>query len=1407
MGTVSAVDDNVTDVDVALYNDENLAIEDASDEVLSDSNSHTINAGNYLNYFTNKGNLISTSVNEGDTIYLDGTFSNLNFIFDKQVNVIGTSTVNLKNSAITLSNGASGSSIASLKIANTKANTIGVFLNNANNCTVKNCVINNTGMASHCIAVANGANYNNIIGNNVSCYGITYGHGGTRSTSPLLVSGSHYNSIINNIVESDDANGIYLSSYNHDPIKGGVSNFNLIYNNTVHYNVLPTSWSYGIQVMGGNNTIKSNTVIGGYRGISTSSGSYNTIINNRIINLTGADYNHLGVEVGGEYAIVGASYSIIANNSVINAKIISTGAGISLVDNSIAENNFINVTSYGKGIDASGSNVIVRNNVIFTESGSGVHEKDEGSGLLVQNNTITSLSGVGILIEKLSSRRMPSNVTVIENTISTGNKNAIEASGVQANTSVIDLKSNKIIGSGNIVSPAGVFDTSKPTYIFNGTTHYITPENIRDYINENGGLGPEISDGDILSFKGNFTNEIIFVTKSIKITGNAPIFYNSSFKITALNVWIENLIIINKDANRVNAWGIFVNQGLGVRIINNTIKVNDPKASYAIYVLESSSVEVYNNYLFSEGTYLTFTLLSYASENCDFSNNTISTIGTDEIHAYEPKKCLDGEEACLDGNEFCLDGGHIVPEIYRTYGILMLYSSNNNVNGNDVNVTSRLKEKYPTSGENASTNSLVGIDLYYNSHNNTFSNNNVFVKGMDNYIYGMGVLGAVTGHTAPEGQGASNNKFIGNNITLEGNYFATGIIAGEESWNTKMEGNIINLNSDCVVYGITLEMSQESLINYNSLNLTSQVIYGIDAISSNGNEILSNNISTHSKTSCAVLVSNGNSNNISYNLINSNGSGEELTFMNLDFISCKNSGIYLVANSTINNIINNNVTSTSGYAILLDSEAKYNTISYNYLDSKERIGNDAVNNSEGNNIQNNYKFVVSASYNSSEVKYLGTGEFIFNFAEGADGGILKLYDLDDNYLNETIVYNGFANVKYSFNSAYVPSQYLFYAKFIKDNFKLAIFEVNFEIIKGNIVIGLDNVTMIQGDSHNIIANVQDEFGNPIEGATVKFSRNNSVGIVRFIGSAITDGQGIASLNYTAQASLGEGAHDIFAEVIQTDYYNGAKNSSKLTVLPRLDVIISISDKTYFGGVLATLKDSNGNVIADKKVTVIIGSISYPIISNGAGEIILPENVVKGSYLVNISSSAEGQYNKAFISEQTNILPLISGNKDYSVYYGNTVKIKACILDSNGNPVGGGKSVVFTVGGKSKTISTDSYGYATYSIKSSVGTYSVSINYNGYVVSNKVTFKPTLIAKNIVKKKAKTTKFSVKLVDKKGKILKNKKITFKIKGKKYTAKTNKKGIATVSIKNLKVGKFTISSSYGGCTIKNTIKIKK
>ena len=1525
ISAVSAVDDaNITQLtdgatqdtlEVSVDKDISYGSSDLNEMVSVDNasvikaSSHTITESNYNQYFNvNDGKLVSADVAPGDTIILQGSFSKKSFVFDKLINIEGASNNKLSNSMITLLSGASGSSIANLNIENKNNMTYGIFLNSANNCSVNGCTVKNTGMSSYCICIANGANYNNVTDNNLKAYDITYGHGSfTRSTPPLLLSGSNNNYIANNHIEADDANGIYLSSYSGGPIKGGESNYNTIFNNTVHYNVLPTSWAYGIQIMGRNNNIKNNTVIGGYRGISTS-GSGNVITGNYIITVTGADYNHPGVETGGEYGIVASYNSYVSNNKIIGAKIISTGAGISALDNSIVEDNFVNVTLKGRGIVAGGDYVVIRNNVIFTESGSGVFQLGDDTGLLVEGNNITSISGVGILVDKLNPRALPKNVTVINNTIATNNKYAIDASGVQADTSNIDPLSNKIIGGGLINSPAGVIDTSKPVYIYSGTTHTVTPENIRDYINDNGGLTAEVKDKDILNFEGVFNNEIIYITKPIKITGNNPIFYNSTFKVTSGGVWIENLTIINSEADRVNAWGIFVNQAQGVKITNNKISVNDSKASYAIYVLQSTYIDVLNNELTSEGEYLTFTLLSYACEDCIFANNTIKTIGTGEPYRFSPEKCIDGNELvingksycldgnelvidgtsycldgneltidgvsycldgnelvidgtsycidgnefvidgtrycldgneltidgvsyqfndnkliingttycldgnevtiggntycldgnktidgkvycldgnelvidgvsyqfinnkltvngtvycldgnevtiggntycldgnelvidgksycldgnelvingtryCIDGNEYCMDGAHVVSEIYQTYGILLLYSSNNLVSGNDVNVTSKLQDQQSTMGNKSSQNSIVGIDLYFNSHNNTFSNNNVFVKGNDNYIYGMGVLGYYTGHNAPKGQGATNNKFISNTITLEGVYCVEGIIIGDESEDTLVENNVLNLKSDAVIYGIYFEMSQKSTVKNNTLNLNSQAIYGIEGYNSNDNQILDNTINANAKDAYGVILLNGNNNVITGNKINANGTGEPISVVILDSIGHGNAGIYLIANSNDNYIANNEIKSNKGHAVSLDDEAVNNRIVDNYLESEQGFANNAISNVKNNIVADNYIYIATASSEDVNAKYMGTGEFRLTFDKNVDGAIVKFYDVDGKYFAQSVVSNGMVSVKYKFDASYTPAQYLFSAKIFKENYKASNFNINVAISKSDVVINVADVRIGQGDKGNIVAKVTDEFGNPINGVSVIFNRINSAGRATAIGTAVTNKEGIASISYAVANSLNLGVHTITAAVAGNDKYNAGNVSSKLAVTEKI---------------------------------------------------------------------------------------LFVGAKNYAVYYGNTVNYKIQIKDDNTKKILSNKLVTFKINGKTKNVYTDKNGYASYSVKLAAGSYTITASCNGYSSSKKITFKPTLTAKNISKKKSKTTKFTVKLVDKKGKILKNKKITFKFKNKNYAAKTNSKGIATLSLKNINVGKYTITSSYGGCTIKNTITIKK
>ena len=1503
IGAVSAIEDadmNITSsdgdiietsdaIDVVSSAEEETVISDSSDDVLSDE-PITVTAQNYLSYFDKNGNAQST-INEGDTVKLDGSFSNVNFIFNKKVNVEGTSSCSLSGCTVKLLSGASGSVVSNLIIRNYADYAQGVCLDGADECIVKNCFINNTGQSSYAIALGNNANNNQIIDNQLSCYGETYGHN-ARSTPPLVVFGSHNNYIANNHLECDDANGIYFSNYGGGPFTGGESNYNTIFNNTIKYNVLPTSWSYGIQVMGSYNLIDSNTVIGAYRGISTVVSQYspggNIIVNNRVVNLIGNDFSN-GRPSGGENAIVGTYNSIIKNNRIENASIMASGSGISALDNSTVENNYVEVANYaGKGISAYGDDIKVKNNTIITVSGIGIFQQGAFNNLTVDSNSITSKSGVGVHIIKENNKNRPKDVKIINNRISTKAEYIINALDVELDSNW-EIRNNL---GGSILTPNGTYDANRPIYEYNGTVHEITSQNWDTYIDDNGNFKSNIiKEHDTLKFVGTFANKEIKINSPVKITGNNPIFYNTTFNVISGGVWIENLTIIN-NKSKINNWGIVVNKvDDGVTIINNNISVYDLKSAYAIYIVGSSLIDVINNTLFSSGDFLTYTLLSYSAYECRFINNTINTLGTGEVYTYTDEYCIDGEWVCIDGEWYysesntvcidgewyalegqrvcidgewyalegqrvcidgewynlegqqvcidgqqvcldgqnvcldgqnvcldgqnvcldgqqvsfdgsCLDGSHVVQELQRTYGILMLYSSDNEVSRNKVNVSSKLNRTLPNIGNNSSKNTIIGIDLYYNSHNNTFSENEVFVKGNDNYIYGMGVLGYYTGHNAPNGQGANSNQFIDNKISLEGTYFATGIIVGDESKNTLVKNNVIVVRATNVTYGVTLEMSHKSTVENNSITLNSDLIYGLQAYASNENNICGNDFNLKAKKIYGIAF-NSDNNIISNNKMVANSTGENLTFKELDSINGENSGMFLCGNSTGNLIKCNNITSTHGYAINIDSLASGNTVSDNYLVSQLGNANAAVNNLGNNDINENYAYLISGLLSQSEIPYLEFGNYTFTvddeLTEKLEGAKVDFYVVDV-FIGSSNLKNGSATLSYRLGEDFTPATYMIHCIVSKEDYKITTFDSYLSITLGNLNVEVANISVKDGLNGRFSAKVTNALGKPVSNVKIIFYRDSQP-----IGRVVTDNDGVATLITIVPNSLA-GSYEIKAKIDESDYYFAAEGIGNLTILDIAPVNIQVEESLIFGGILATLTDNNGFGIDSKKVLVNIGGAQFTLKTDSNGQITLP-NVKAGSYALSIKLDPDKVHEPINYTGKLSVLAPLSENKGFNVFYGNAVNYKVRVRGSDGNYVGANINVVIKVNGKTYNVKTDKNGYASKSIKLGVGKYTITAEYKGYKVSNKIIFKATLTAKNIVKKKAKKIKFSAKLVDKNGKILKNKKVTFKIKNKKYTSKTNKKGIATVVLKNLKVGKYTITSSYGGCSIKNTIKIKK
>ncbi|WP_406535634.1 Ig-like domain-containing protein [Methanobrevibacter sp.] len=141
-------------------------------------------------------------------------------------------------------------------------------------------------------------------------------------------------------------------------------------------------------------------------------------------------------------------------------------------------------------------------------------------------------------------------------------------------------------------------------------------------------------------------------------------------------------------------------------------------------------------------------------------------------------------------------------------------------------------------------------------------------------------------------------------------------------------------------------------------------------------------------------------------------------------------------------------------------------------------------------------------------------------------------------------------------------------------------------------------------------------------------------------------------------------------------------------------------------------------------------------------------------------------------------------------------------------------VLIKVGGKTFERYTNSKGIVTIKLpKLKPGKYKITIWCKDVKVTKTLTVKNILTLKTVkIKKSAK--KLVLKATLKKGKkAIKGKYVTFKFKGKTYKVKTNKKGVAKLTIKKsvlkkLKVGKkYTYKVSYLKASVKKTAKVRR
>ena len=263
------------------------------------------------------------------------------------------------------------------------------------------------------------------------------------------------------------------------------------------------------------------------------------------------------------------------------------------------------------------------------------------------------------------------------------------------------------------------------------------------------------------------------------------------------------------------------------------------------------------------------------------------------------------------------------------------------------------------------------------------------------------------------------------------------------------------------------------------------------------------------------------------------------------------------------------------------------------------------------------------------------------------------------------------------------------------------------------------------------------------------------------------------------------------------------NNANVLTATKIDTSKTITSKDltkYYKGsakYTATFLDSYGKALKNTNVKVTVNGVTYTIKTNTNGVASLAINLKPGSYKI-VAKNPKTGYS---LTNTIKVLSTISasdiskvyndGRKFYATFYKNTGKVLA------------NKNIKFKVNGKTYTRTTNANGVASLSLVNlNAGSYKIiSYNTDGLTKTNNInvvkttTTSITTYTYTYLTGDTKTVK--AKLLNKFGYAPgSGKVITFTVKGKSYTAKTDSSGIAKITLPSLNAGVYTVSYKFAG-----------
>ncbi|MEE0939114.1 MAG: hypothetical protein UIB65_04710, partial [Methanobrevibacter sp.] len=277
--------------------------------------------------------------------------------------------------------------------------------------------------------------------------------------------------------------------------------------------------------------------------------------------------------------------------------------------------------------------------------------------------------------------------------------------------------------------------------------------------------------------------------------------------------------------------------------------------------------------------------------------------------------------------------------------------------------------------------------------------------------------------------------------------------------------------------------------------------------------------------------------------------------------------------------------------------------------------------------------------------------------------------------------------------------------------------------------------------------------------------------------------------------------DYSVSVSDTTVYYGSGGSISMSISP--------ASKYYYKyAYYLRVYDSNGN----QKISQVYYSTSSAYsktYSVGSTKLSPGKYTIK---IVNYADSKVMDTATLTVKSKTDIIA-----DDITTSYGNSKNMVITLKDSQ-NKLLFGKKVSVKLNGKTYSRVTDSYGQISVKIPNNLvpKTYVASVSFAGddYYVSSSGSVKvivekatTKISVKSVTGNSGKKVKLTAKVTDNLRNNIKKFKVTFKVNGKKYYAKTNSKGIATVKVKVPKSKLVKVSSKTKNKIVTRTANYKK